>query len=344
MQRTIFPRRAAAALALLLPVSGIQTGVEAQQEPGERMRILVVPAFANKAGGDNGFGKDVAEEVEKLLEDLPKHQPADRDELGDALDRYQVDEDELVDCIKARQLAGMPEVAIPLVMCGEFEETAGGNTVTARIISPENGETFEVEPIETDDQQQAANHIVSQFELFAQGLELAFYCNGYLESSNWEQALDNCDRALAINDQARGALYGKGQALWKLERREEAMATFEQLLELEQGLHQEALLSAALLAAELGDDDKSTQYLQDYLELDPGNTQVRLQIATDAANAGNPRGGLAIIEDGMTGENANDVTLREYAGHMAMNVATDMLENGAANGDEAEAKIGRAHV
>lgn len=337
MQRTIFPRRAAAALALLLPASGLQTGVEAQQEPGERMRILVVPAFVNKAGGDNGFGKDVAEEVEKLLEELPKHQPADKDELDDALKKYGVDEDELVNCIKARQLAGMPEVGIPLVMCGEFEQTASGNTVTARIISPENGETFEVEPIETDDKEQAAGHIVSQFELFAQGLELAYYCNDYLESSNWQQALDNCERALAINDQAKSALYGKGQALWKLERREEALAAFEQLLAVEQGLHQEALLSAALVAAELDDDEKSTQYLQDYLELDPGNTQVRLQIATDAANAGNPQGGLEIIEGGLTGENANDVTLREYAGHMAINAANDLLENGPANGNQAEA-------
>lgn len=338
MQRTIFPRAAAAALALLLPLSGLQTGVEAQQQPGERMSILVVPAFANKVGDDNGFGEDVAEEVVKLLEELPKHQPADEDKLDEAKDKYGVEDDELVDCIKARQLAGMPDVGIPLVLCGEFEQTASGHTVTARIISPESGETFDVEPIETDDKAQAAAHIVSQFELFAQGLELAYYCNDYLESSNWQQALDNCERALEINDQAKGALYGKGQALWKLERREEAMAAFEQLLAIEQGLHQEALLSAALVAAELGDNEKSTQYLHDYLELDPGNTQVRLQIATDAANAGNPEGGLEIIEAGLTGENANDVTLREYAGHMAINAANNLLDNAAANGgNETEA-------
>lgn len=338
MHRTIIPRRAAVALALLLPASAVfQTGAEAQQQVGDRMRILVVPEFSNKTSDDNKFGERVADEVVKRLENLAKHQPADLGDLKDVMKKYGVDEDMLVDCIKARQLAGMPDVGIPLVMCGTFEEAAGGNIVAAQIISPESGETFEVEPVTTTDQKQAADHIVSQFELFAQQLELAYYCNDYLESSNWQSALENCDRALAINDQAKSALYGKGQALWKLERSEEALTTFEQLLDMEQGLHADALLSAALIAAELGDNAKSDQYLRSYLELDPGNTQVRLQIATDIANAGNPHSAMTMLEDGLTGEGADDVRLREYIGHMAMNAATDLLENAGANGNEAEA-------
>lgn len=338
MHWTIIPRRSAVALAFLLPAISMQTDPVAAQETGERMKILV-PALANKAaGGNNKFGERVASELEKRLKEMPKHQPIEMKELRDAFKKYSVNEKDLVDCIKARQLAGMPDVGIPLVMCGEYDETGSGATVTARIVSPQSGETFEVESFQASDQRQAADHIVASFETYVQQLEHAYYCNDYLESSNWQSALESCDRALEINAQGKTALYGKGQALWKLDRLEEALEVNEQLLEMEQGLHQDALLTAALIAAALGDNEKSDRYLNDYLELDPGNKDVRLKVATDAAEAGNPEGALKIIEDGLKGDHANDLTMLEYAGHFAMRAAILKADNAGANGNEAESK------
>jgi tetratricopeptide (TPR) repeat protein len=59
------------------------------------------------------------------------------------------------------------------------------------------------------------------------------------------------------------------------------------------------MLHAGILAAKLERPDESQGYFRQYLELNPGNVDVRLTIATDLANAGDPAGALTLVEEAM---------------------------------------------
>ena len=332
MHRTTYPRRVAIALALFLASGAVLTDdVLAQSQSGERFQVLV-PAMKNTAGEDNDFGKDVAEEISERLEQMLTHQPVDMDDLEDSFKKFQISEKDLTDCIKAMQLAGLTN--IDLVMCGEYQEVGGGATVSARIVSPSANSTFEIAQFQARDPKQAADHILTQFQTYVQQISLATYCNDYLQSSQWENALENCEKAIALNEKSDAAWYGKGSALKELGRKEEAVAAFKKVLEIN-ALNQDAILNLAILSTELGQKDEGSKYFHEYLQLNPGSKEVRLKIATDMANAGDPEGALAIIEEGIAD---GDLTMKEYAGHMAMNAANAKLQNAGANGNETEAR------
>ena len=334
MHRTTFPRRVAIALALILVPGAVLTdAAQAQQQSGDRMQILV-PAMLNKAGGKNNFGQKVADEVEKRVEQMLTHQPVEMKDLKDAFKKYGIKEEDLTDCVKSMQLAGL--TGIELVMCGEYQEGPGGATVSAKIVSPAANSSFDIAPFQASDPKQAAEQIMSQFQTYVQQLQLAVYCNDYLASSQWENALENCEKAIAINPKSEPAWYGKGSALKELGRKEDAIAAFKQVLEIS-ALNQDAILNLAILSTELGLKDEGSKYFHEYLQLNPDSREVRLKIATDMANAGDPEGALKIVEEGI-GPDGGDITIKEYVGHMAMNAANAKLQNAGANGNEAEAR------
>src|SRR5690606_17586827 len=68
------------------------------------------------------------------------------------------------------------------------------------------------------------------------------------------------------------------------------------------------------------------------LELNPGNLQVRLKIAADIAQAGDPRGALLLVEEGVTSDSV-DVTTLQYAGHFALAAARESMENAGQGGE-----------
>jgi tetratricopeptide (TPR) repeat protein len=333
MHSTIVPRRLAIAVALsLVPAAFMARSVEAQD--GDRMRLLV-PPLVNTSGVKHDFGKKVADEVQKRLDGMLTHQPVEKKELQAGLKKYGLKEEDLLDptCIKTMQFAGM--TGIPLIMCGTYEESAGTNTVTAKIVNPTTQDAFEVPPFQASDPKQAADQIMSQFQNYVQQISLATYCYEYVQSQQFENAIETCDKALALNPRSKDALYNKGMSFWKLDRDEEALATLKELLEID-AFHQDAMYSAAIVATELGKKDEAAKYFHDYLELNPGNKDVRLKIATDAANAGDPEGALRILEEGLTED--SDGTMKMYAGHMAMNAANAKLTNAGANGNDAEGR------
>jgi tetratricopeptide (TPR) repeat protein len=101
-------------------------------------------------------------------------------------------------------------------------------------------------------------------------------------------------------------------------------------------LNQDAMMHAGLLAAKLGRTEQSQDYFHRYLELNPENEQVRLKIASDLANAGDPAGALALLEPTIQSGNASGLML-EYAGHIAMNAGMRRGEETPANGNTDEA-------
>lgn len=333
MQRTFTTRRPTVALSLIIAATGLFQALPlAAQEPApaassSRYRVLV-PTLERRGDARADFGKKVAEQVAKSINGLPTHIPVEKKEVSEALRKYKIKEEEL-DCIKSRQLA--VQINAELVMCGAVEPGAGGNQVSAQFISAKTGETFEVAPFAAADPAQAAQHIFQSFENYVKQISLAAFCRDYLASQQWQQALDNCNQALAINASSQTALNMKGMALYRMAmaadqsavtdsaRLREAYDIYRKVIELNP-VEQDALKQAGIIAARLGQAEQSRNYFRQYMELNPGDAAVRLAIAGEASRSGDAEGALRIVEEGLATDSAN-VDLATYAGHFAVQAA-----------------------
>ena len=311
------------------------TPVNAQE--GGRFRVLV-PNLEPQNGARANFGEDVADELRDLINDMNTHAPVEDAEVRSALRRFRIDEDEL-DCVRSRQLA--VQLGAELVMCGSYSPAADrSNTVNASFIAARTGERFEVPAFQATRDRDAAQQIFRSFNSYVEQVRQTTFCLDYLGSQQYRTALDVCGQSLAQNDQSVTARYAVSRArlglaeekndageylLPEAERTQlltEALQDLQRVIELNP-MHQEALQSAGFVATRLGQREVGLDYYRQYLELNPGAVNVRLAIATDLTNAGNPEGALALIEQGVevAGENAN-ATLFEYAGHFAITAAT----------------------
>jgi tetratricopeptide (TPR) repeat protein len=227
-----------------------------------------------------------------------------------------------------------------LVMCGQYEPSGGGMQVAAQFISAKTGETFEIAPFAATDPAQAAQHIFSMFENYVKQISLAAFCSDYLASSQWPNALENCNQALTINPNSQVSLMGKGMALYRMgvdanqaevtdsAKLREAEAVYKQVLTLNP-VHQDALRQSGILAARLGNAAASREYFRQYMELNPGDVGVRLAIASEAQKNGDPVGALRIVEEGVVNDTTS-VDLNSYAGHFAIAAAGKVAPDSAA--------------
>lgn len=298
--------------------------VEAQegQEVSGRFRVLV-PNLEPMEGAKDNFGKDLAEEMRDLINDLATHQPVDEREVRNALRKFKIDEDEL-DCIKSRQLAG--QISAQLVMCGSYVPEDGGFRVSASFVNVSDGSAFEVPPIMVQEkgQEEAAQHIFGSFQTFVQQTRFAQFCGDYAQSQQWDNALSNCDKALELNPQAYGVRYTRGRTLMELERPEEALDEFKRVLEINP-IHENALQAAGYVSAQLGQEEEARRYYSEYLELNPANSAVRMRVAYDLAQAGDPMGATVLIEEGLEIDPEN-VDLYEQLGNFAFSAAGKEME------------------
>ncbi|HEX6588579.1 MAG TPA: tetratricopeptide repeat protein [Longimicrobiales bacterium] len=313
------------------------TAVPVEAQEGGRYRVLV-PNLEPQNGARANFGEDVADELRDLINDMNTHAPVEDDEVRTALRRFRIDEDEL-DCVRSRQLA--VQLGAELVMCGTYAPAADrSNTVNASFIAARTGERFEVPAFQASRDRDAAQQIFRSFNSYVEQVRQTTFCLDYLGSQQYQTALDICGQALAANDQSVTARYATARARLGLaeekndageyiraeaERTElltVALQDLQRVIELNP-MHQEALQSAGFVATRLGQREVGLDYYRQYLELNPGAVNVRLAIATDLTNAGNPEGALALIEQGIevAGENA-DASLFEYAGHFAIGAAS----------------------
>lgn len=327
MARLLSSRQYAFGVALLASSLLVAAPPAEAQQTGGRMRVLV-PAF-EVDNPRSRTGDRIADQVRRQINQMPTHVPVGDKDVRDALKKFGLKAEEL-NCIQWRQLA--THVDANLVLCGTVDEST--NQVAASFINPA-GDSFEVPSFAMESVQQGAQHVVEAFGTYIRQLSLLVYCTEYLQSESWQQALDNCNQAIELNPRSVSGHYGRGSALANLDQAEAALESFETVLRLDE-LNQDAMMHAGLLAARLGRADVSQAYFQRYLELNPGNEQVRLKIATDLANAGDPAGALALVESAMTAEDATGV-LWEYAGHFAMNAGLKHMEAGPANGNQDEA-------
>ncbi|MEJ2216383.1 MAG: tetratricopeptide repeat protein [Gemmatimonadota bacterium] len=309
------------------PVRAQQAG---QQQSGERYRVLVPPLAPNGNASDK-FGKKTADEFKKLIENLPTHQPVDKKDLKDALKRYKLKEDQLTNCVTARQLAA--QIKAQLVMCGSYQETAKDvYQVTASFHSSDTEDVFDVPSFTASDPKEAAGKIMDAFQSWVTVLQRTVYCAQYVESHQWKNAIDNCNQALAINPKSQSALYNKAYALMHMDSLEQALTYFKQVLDLNP-VAKDALLSAGIVNARLNRRDEAQQYFTRYMQLEPGNVDVRLSVATDIYNQGAPLEALHLAQAGLQLE-PNNLQLWTYIGNFAVGAANKLeTESRGANGE-----------
>lgn len=309
---------------IALAAAAFLTAMPAQAQ--ERFRVLV-PDFYAPEGTDRGFGEDAAEELRELLNTLRTHAPIERDEIEDVADEFDMDMEDL-DCLKTRQLATASQLNANIALCATYTESGETRTITGiQFWDLTNGEALDVENITATGEEattQAAQAIFQAFDRMVQLARAQQFCAEYAISQQWDNALTNCDQALELNPAAIGTRLRKAQIHFEQARAEgvpEAEATqyFTQALEeletvLEQNsFHEDALQLAGFVAIQLGDEARGREYYNRYLEVNPGADRVRLNIANDMAQAGDPEGAMGLVRTGIEANPENTDLLTSYA-------------------------------
>jgi tetratricopeptide (TPR) repeat protein len=322
------------ALAFAFLAAGVGVSPAAAQEIGAGDRIaIVVPNLAPQGGADNGFGEDVADELRDRMRDLERHHAVSEGDIDDARKQFDLAREDLYNCVSARQLAMQKNWG--LVLCGSYEPAGDRQVqVTANFIGSQTGDTFEVPAftVSERDPDQAAQQILQAFDRYENQLRRTVFCQQYMESEQWDQALENCNAALEITPTYSSALYMKSFILRETERYEEALSTLDTLLEADP-IHQDALKLAGITATQAGMSEQAREYFDRYMELNPGDSDVRLAIAVDIANAGDPAGALEFVQEGASADPDN-IDLIRYKGHFAAQAASKA--ESAANDNGAE--------
>lgn len=308
-----------AAALVFAPVTGVDA-----QEMG-RYRVLI-PNFEPLEGANKRFGENAAKELRELINTLATHQPIEKREIENNLKRFKMKMEEL-DCIRTRQLAS--QINAQVALCATYSGAPTSYTVTAEFWDIASGESFTVDPGVGAERQEkvAAQHIFDQFDRYVQQVRFAQFCEDYAGSQQWDQALSMCDQALALNPNAVGTRYRRARILFHSERLPESLQELERVLEMNP-FHEDALQLAGFISAKEGQEDRALAYYQQYLELNPGNAVVRMRIAYELAQAGDPRGAMRLIQVGLDVDPENTDLLEQYGG-FAFAAALDLNQRAA---------------
>lgn len=295
-----------AAALILAPAA-----VRAQQETMGRFRVLV-PDFEAMAGADRDFGEEAAKRLREMINTLATHQPIDRKEIEQNLKRFKLKMEEL-DCIRTRQLAAQMNAQVAL--CASYTGRGPEYAVSAEFWDVAAGEALMVDPTTGVEKQEAATaqHIFGSFDRYVQQIRFAQFCGEYAQSQQWDNALRNCDQALELNPNAVGTRYQRARILFDANRFPESLEELKRVLALNE-FHEDALQLAGYVSAKEGQDDQARAYYRQYLELSPGNAQVRMRIAYDLASAGDPKGAMDFIQVGLDVNPENMDLWEQYSG------------------------------
>ena len=286
---------------------------EASAQAGSRFRVMVTNLMPGE-DTDDDFGKDLAKELRELINELPTHQPVDEDDIKDGAKQFDMDMEDL-NCIRSLQLA--TQIDAQLVMCGEYTENKQDKTfsLTGVQFAAPGGATFAIEDKTWGEKQheEAALEIFTAFETYVDQLRVAQFCGDYFNSSDYGNAEAQCSRAIEMNPSDAQVRYIYARTLMEMDRNEEAYEQAKQVVEIDQ-LHEDGLQTAGYLATTLGNRDEGRRFYETYLQLNPGNAQVRMNIAYDMAQAGDPQGGMLLIEEGLANDAENTDMLIMHAG------------------------------
>ncbi len=278
----------------------------------ERARVMVTNLMPVNDANKN-FGRDLAKELRDLINQSPRHQPVEEREVRDAARQYDIEYDDL-DCVRSLQLASLVNAAI--VFCGTSTENRDDRTFTLSGIqfAAPGGASLAIDDKtwSRDDPELAAQEIMGAFDTFVQQSLAADFCAQYFDSQDWQGAENNCTRALEMNPDHAQVRFIYANVLRQTERLQEAYTETLRVIDLDP-LHEGALQLAGFLAATLGMPDEAREHYSAYLVLNPGNAQVRMSIAYDLAQAGDPEGAMLLLEEGLAIEADNVELLLRHA-------------------------------
>jgi len=316
---------AASALALL----AAPTLIQAQGQAGGRA-LVMIPYFEARENADRGFGRGASEELRELINTLPTYAPMEEDEIEDRARDFDMRMEQL-NCLFTVQLA--TQLNVPVAICANYTEDAQRNvTINATIRNITEGEEYPLEPftVARNDREGAAQQLFTQFDRFTTQLRAAGICSDYANSQQWDNALRNCDESLAINPNAVSVRFLRGRILYEMQRYDEAIQEFDRVLE-QDPFHEDALQLAGYISVTSGNDEAGRDYYGRYLDLNPGNVAIRMRIAYDMAEAGDPVGAMEFIQVGLEVDSTNVDLLDQYGG-FAFRAALDaQTEFAAAN-------------
>jgi tetratricopeptide (TPR) repeat protein len=328
----IAPRPLVVCVSVLFALTILgSTELQAQQTVSSRFRVLI-PDFQPMNDEEKGFGRDLAEDLRDQIEEMLTHSAVDKDDIEDALDEFDLDMED-VNCIVARQLA--LENNYEVVLCARYEGTREAWQIqNISFVDSRTGETFPVDPIMSarGREEEAATEIVASFELFVEQTRVGIFCGDYAASQQWESALTNCDRALELNPNANTSRYTRASVLRQLDRFDESLAEVQRLLERDP-YHENGLLLGGFLAINLENEDLARGFYNVYLELDPLNASVRMTVAYDLAQEGDPLGGMQIIEAGVAVDPDN-IDFYEQLGNFAFAGAEQVRRDAQVGGGD----------
>jgi tetratricopeptide (TPR) repeat protein len=304
---------ASAAAAVLAPAT-----VAAQ---GGRFKVLI-PYFQPLEGARNNFGRDASEELRKLISTLPTHEAMERKEIEDAAKDFNIRMEDL-DCVRTQQLAS--QLNVPIAICAQYTEDASRNrTVTASIRTIADSEEFPLDQFNVGDRdgdKEAAQQVFAQFDRYNNQVRATAFCSDYAASQQWEDALRQCDAALEINPEANGTRFLRAQLLRELDRNDQALEEAKRVLAVDP-FHEGALQLAGYIATVEGDAAEGREYYRQYLDINPGNVAIRMRIAYEIAQAGDPEGAMEFIQVGLDVDPEN-ADLNDQFGNFAFTAASN---------------------
>ncbi|CAN5842878.1 hypothetical protein BH23GEM6_BH23GEM6_09810 [soil metagenome] len=289
------------AVAVSAAACGAGAGMEGPAESaatGGRYRVLI-PGLVAADGAGSREGDQVANQLRSMVSNMATHTSiADRD-VRRAMSQYDV---AALDEITTRQLA--QQMNAQLTMWGTVQPGGQGLEADVRFVDVRSGDQIVLDDLTGANATQLAQVIFQRFESSIEGIRQAAACNDYLSSQQFEEAFATCERALAIVPRSTFALYGKATALLNLERDQEALQVYQQLLEVD-AAHQDALLGAGLAASRLEQSDVAMGFYARYMELDPENVQVRMTVAHDIFQTGDVVSAYRMLEPAVAANREN---------------------------------------
>jgi tetratricopeptide (TPR) repeat protein len=312
------------AMGVLSLVSAFLLPARSSAQVADAHRVMIL-WLQPQDGASDRFGRDVANGLRDVLRLFPAHEPIDEREVRDAADQYDLDFRRL-GCVQGRQLANLLNVS--MLFCGEYSQSAEDQswTTTGVQFAAPGGSSLEIEDRTWGrrDARPAAEYFSEQLAEFTEQQNRAAYCGDYYRAEDWVNAEENCGIALELDPSNTTVRYVYSHVKQAQGLHGEAYDLLLEVIEQDR-LHEDALLSAGYLAAtELQDKAAARRHYEAYLELNPGNAQVRMNVAYELLQAGDAEGAMLLTEEGLEIEPDN-VDLLEMYGSFATLAAQDAM-------------------
>ncbi|HSG07307.1 MAG TPA: tetratricopeptide repeat protein [Longimicrobiales bacterium] len=293
---------------------------------------VLIPDFAPQSDAARKFGENAAEALRTRMNTLMTHEAVSRKDMDKTLKGLKVDRESL-DCITGRQLAA--QMGSQVAVCATYAPDGDGFRVEAEVWDIASSEMLAISPtrVPANGADAAAGHIFGEFDRYIQQIRAAGICREYAASSQWNEALANCDRALELNPKAVATRYQRAFVLYQADRYPEALTELQRVLE-QDPVHQDALQLAGYVAAVEGLEDEALVYYDRYLALNPGSAAVRMKIAYELAQAGDPAGAAQLIEVGLD-QDPENIDLWEQLGGFAFAAGQRINEEQKQTGNDA---------